>query len=130
VLVGALLKRATRARPTTKVRQLVAFAARESETSNVRRISSDAGVSTRQLQMVFREHVGLTPKQLLRVTRFQRALRIARTEPRLSWGRIAHLAGFYDQAHLIRDSKMIAGCPPNGLVTRESGLTGAFLSDE
>ena len=61
----------------------------------------------------FDDNVGLSPKQLLRVTRFQRALRIARSEPALSWGRVAHLAGFYDHAHLIHDSNDIAGCTPS-----------------
>lgn len=130
-LVTALLKRAARAtHPSSSVPRLVAFAARSSETANVRKISRDAGVSTRQLQTVFRDHVGLTPKQLLRVTRFQRALRIARAEPALSWGRVAHLAGFYDHAHLIHDSNDIAGCTPSQLVEREANLTEAFLTDD
>jgi AraC-like DNA-binding protein len=131
LLVDALLKRAAGTRPpSASVPRLVSFAARESETANVRNISRKAGVSTRQLQSVFRDHVGLTPKQLLRVTRFQRALRIARNEPTLSWGRVAHLAGFYDHAHLIHDSNDIAGCTPGELVARDAGLTGAFLVDE
>ena len=130
-LVDALLKRARSATPpAATVPRLVAFAARGSETSNVRTISREAGVSTRQLQSVFRDHVGLTPKQLLRVTRFQRALRIARAEPALSWGRVAHLAGFYDHAHLIHDSNDIAGCTPTELVARDDKLTEVFLADE
>jgi len=129
-LVDALLHRAARTvPPAASVPRLVSFAARGSETANVRQISREAGVSTRQLQSVFRDHVGLTPKQLLRVTRFQRALRIARGEPRLSWGRVAHLAGFYDHAHLIHDSNDIAGCTPSELVARDANLTEAFLAD-
>jgi AraC-like DNA-binding protein len=130
ILVDALLKRAASARPpAATVPRLVSFATRRSETWSVRKIARDAGVSTRQLQSVFRDHVGLTPKQLLRVTRFQRALRIARAEPTLSWGRVAHLAGFYDHAHLIHDSNDIAGCTPNELAGRDAELTEAFLTD-
>jgi AraC-like DNA-binding protein len=130
MLVDALSTRAAcTPSPAAMVPRLVSFAARGTETANVRRISRDAGVSTRHLQTVFRDHVGLTPKQLLRVTRFQRALRIARAEPTLSWGRVAHLAGFYDHAHLIHDANAIAGCTPNRLVARDAGLTEAFLSD-
>ena len=130
-LIDVLLKRAARtAPPAPAVPRLVSFAARGSETANVRAISRDAGVSTRRLQTVFRDHVGLTPKQLLRVTRFQRALRIAREEPKLSWGRVAHLAGFYDHAHLIHDSNDIAGCTPSELVARDAALTEVFLAGE
>lgn len=131
LLIDALVKRARHTTPPSPtVPRLVSFAARGSETANVRKISRDAGVSTRQLQSVFRDHVGLTPKQLLRVTRFQRALRIAREEPGLSWGYVAHLAGFYDHAHLIHDSTNIAGCTPSELVARDSSLTEVFLTDE
>ena len=130
-LIDALMKRAARATPpSSSIPRLVSFAARGSETASVRKLSRDAGVSTRRLQAVFRDHVGLTPKQLLRVTRFQRALRIARAEPTFSWGRVAHLAGFYDQAHLIHDSNDIAGCTPNQLVARDANLTEAFLASE
>jgi AraC-like DNA-binding protein len=130
-LLDALLTRAARATPpAVTVPRLVSFAARGSEATTVRRLSRDAGVSTRQLQLLFRNHVGLSPKQLLRVTRFHRALRIARAEPALSWGRVAHLAGFYDHAHLIHDSNDIAGCTPNQLVARDANLTGAFLTED
>lgn len=115
--------------PSSRVPQLVMFATSGSETATVSTLSRSAGVSTRRLQTLFRDHVGLSPKQLLRVTRFQRALRMARMEPRLSWTRIAILTGFYDQAHLIHDANEIAGCTPAALVRRDAQITDAFLSD-
>ena len=111
------------------VPHLVMFAASGSDVDSVSKLSGAAGVSTRRLQTLFRDHVGLSPKQLLRVTRFQRALRMARTQPGLSWSRIAALTGFYDQAHLIHDANEIAGCTPAALVRRDAPITDAFLSD-
>jgi methylphosphotriester-DNA--protein-cysteine methyltransferase len=73
--------------------------------------------------MLFREEVGLTPKQLLRITRFQRALGIARMEPTLSWSAVAVRAGSFDQAHLIHESHDIAACTPATLLGREAELT-------
>ena len=115
--------------PPVTVPRLVMFAASGSETATVSKLSRAIGISTRRLQAVFRDHVGLSPKQLLRVTRFQRALRMARIQPRLSWSRIAVLTGFYDQAHLIHDANQIAGCTPAALVRRDAQITDAFLSD-
>jgi AraC-like DNA-binding protein len=115
--------------PSASVPQLVMFATSGSDAASVSKLSRAAGVSTRRLQTLFRDHVGLSPKQLLRVTRFQRALRIARTEPQFSWSRVAMLAGFYDQAHLIHDANEIAGCTPAALVRRDAQITDAFLSD-
>jgi AraC-like DNA-binding protein len=127
-IVDALLRRASRlALPAPNVPGLVRFASSSSETTSVSRLARQAGVSSRRIQLLFRDQVGLSPKQLLRITRFQRALRLARTRPELSWGRVAQLAGFYDQAHLIHDSNEIAGCTPRALVDRGAALTEAFL---
>jgi len=127
-IIEALLQRASRLElPSANVPRLVAFASASSETTSVSRLARQAGVSSRRIQLVFRDQVGLSPKQLLRITRFQRALRLARTRPELSWGRVAQLAGFYDQAHLIHDSNDIAGCTPRNLVDRGAALTEAFL---
>ena len=127
-LVDALLQRASRLEvPSANVPRLVTFASASSEATSVSRMARQAGVSSRRIQLLFRDQVGLSPKQLLRITRFQRALRLARTRPELSWGRVAQLAGFYDQAHLIHDSHTIAGCTPRELVDRGAALTNAFL---
>jgi AraC-like DNA-binding protein len=127
-IVDVLTRRAVAVpRPEPCVPKLVAFASESSETISVGRLAREAGVSARRIQMLFRDQVGLSPKQLLRVTRFQRALRLARTRPTLTWGHIAQLAGFYDQAHLIHDSNDIAGCTPRELVGRDAALTEAFL---
>jgi len=127
-IIDALTRRARNVkRPDAHVPRLVAFASAGSETTSVGRLARAAGVSTRRIQALFRDQVGLSPKQLLRITRFQCALRLARTRPTLSWGHIAQLAGFYDQAHLIHDSNDIAGCTPKELVRREAQLTEVFL---
>jgi AraC-like DNA-binding protein len=86
-----------------------------------------AGVSTRRVQSLFRDRVGLSPKQLLRIARFQHALALARTNAGLSWSAIAMRAGYYDQAHLIHESNDIVGCTPAALLGRDASLTDAFL---
>lgn len=127
-LIDSLMQRASRLEvPSAHVPRLVTFASASSETTSVSRLARQAGVSSRRIQSLFRDQVGLSPKQLLRITRFQRALRLARARPELSWGRVAQLAGFYDQAHLIHDSQTIAGCTPRELVDRGAALTEAFL---
>lgn len=71
-----------------------------------------ACVSTRHLERLFAEHVGLAPKTFARVLRVQSAARLAPLAARIGWARIAARSGFYDQAHLIRDFRQIAGCTP------------------
>ncbi len=66
------------------------------------------GWSPRHLQTRFRAETGLTPKAALRVTRFDRARR--RLRPWTPLAQTAAESGYYDQAHLARDFRDLAGC--------------------
>lgn len=129
-LVSALSTRA-RALPAISplAKQLVTVAAQSNDELSVRGLAKRVGVSTRRVQVVFRDRVGLSPKQLLRINRYQRALGLARANPELPWSTIAARAGYYDQAHLLHDSNEIAGATPAKLLGRDAGLTEVFLSD-
>ncbi len=70
------------------------------------------GVSRRHLAALFRREVGLTPKAAARVLRFERALG-AFDDPRAhSLADVAAGCGYYDQAHLNREFRTLAGCTP------------------
>jgi AraC-like DNA-binding protein len=92
-------------------------------------LAARVGLGTRRVQAMFRDDVGLAPKQLVRITRLQRALQLRRGRPSLTWSAVAARAGYYDHAHLVRDANAIAGRPPSSLVVDEPGLTATFLSD-
>jgi AraC-like DNA-binding protein len=77
-------------------------------------IATTAGLSRRRLIELFTAAVGITPKRFGRVVRFQRATALARSAT-LDWTRIAHRCGYYDQAHLIRDFRELAGMTPSDL---------------
>jgi transcriptional regulator GlxA family with amidase domain len=74
------------------------------------------GVSERHLRRLFRETVGVSPKTFARMSRFQRALQAARSDGRAGWASIAAAAGYYDQAHLIADFRVLAGVTPQALL--------------
>jgi len=71
------------------------------------------GVGERRLERLFRRRVGIPPKLLARILRFQRAF----TE--LQDGRpactVALEAGYSDQPHLLRDFRRFAGISPGAL---------------
>jgi AraC-like DNA-binding protein len=89
----------------------------------VRQLARETGWSSRHLQDRFREEVGLTPKAAGRVIRFDGARRTlqnqaARSELR-SLADIAADSGYFDQAHLARDFRDLAGAPPSQWLTEE-----------
>jgi AraC-like DNA-binding protein len=83
--------------------------------SRIGAISQAARLSHKHLIGRFREQVGTTPSELLQIQRFQHALRqvsgLSRDE--VQWTRVAHAAGYYDQAHMIRAFRRYADATPS-----------------
>jgi AraC-like DNA-binding protein len=85
--------------------------------------------TSRHLERHFKNAVGISPKRLARITRFQHALRMF--EHLDSPQRGTHTAaecGYADQAHFIRDFSEFAGCAPGAHLLRRAELNGFFSS--
>jgi AraC-like DNA-binding protein len=91
------------------------------------RIAGAVGLSRRQLGRLFQERIGLPPKSLGRLGRFQRALRALDGNPRSRLASVATRAGYFDQAHLCRDFRLFAGTTPAGYRREVRELTRHFL---
>lgn len=77
-------------------------------------MASAAGVSSRHLDRLFARHLGVPPKTLGTVLRFQRALTSLMREPEGTLADVAASAGYFDQAHFIKDFKRMTGGVPRG----------------
>lgn len=83
-------------------------------------LSDELGVGERQLRRRTIAAVGYAPKTLQRVLRFQRFLKLARSDRGRGTG-LAQLAaenGYADQAHLTRECVALGGLPPRSLLGR------------
>jgi AraC-like DNA-binding protein len=91
--------------------------------SNVAALAAETGWSDRHLRSRFREETGLTPKTAARVIRFDRARRRLQAQvtsgEQPSLASLAAACGYYDQAHLAREFRELAGCPPSAWVADE-----------
>lgn len=88
-------------------------------------LADELGVHRRSLERRFERHVGLAPKQLARIARFQRVFQCT-LDARVAWADVAIDCGYFDQAHLIRDFRELAGETPAALIERNLALTAAF----
>ena len=70
------------------------------------------GLGERTLRRRFEEAFGYGPKTLDRILRFQRFLTLVRDPRAPSAAGLAAEAGYADQAHLIRESRRLAGSTP------------------
>ncbi len=91
-------------------------------------LSRRAGLGERQLERRFRTAVGVAPKLLCRMVRFQEVLRRLQDPGPLSWVEIALDCGYFDQSHLIRDFRAFAGAAPARYLGFETELARHFRS--
>lgn len=73
----------------------------------------NAGLSPRQLRRVFNYYLGTTAKSFSNVVRFQRILNTKPSKQSLKENKLYFDAGFYDQAHFIKDFKTFYGVTPS-----------------
>jgi AraC-like DNA-binding protein len=120
----------------------------------VAELAAETGLSARRLGSLFRAELGLAPKEAGRVFRFTLARRrIGQAAmsgdlgtaaagraggsgggsggggATASFARLAAECGFYDQAHLAREFRALAGCPPSRWLAEEFRFIQASAAD-
>jgi AraC-like DNA-binding protein len=118
-----LARQATRpALDPTLVRLHVAL--NDPEVTSVAAWASGLGLSTRQLERLTRDYIGLPPKLLMRRQRFLRSSANLREAPLGGWARVLD-ERYADQPQFVRDFKHFMGMPPRAYFARETPLTTA-----
>lgn len=97
---------------------------------NVDDLAATCGPSRRSLERRFDSAVGMSPKRLARIVRFQRVFREARAAGPAEWVDVALRCGYADQSHLIRDFRELSGAPPAAFLDGEGELSRRFTSPE
>lgn len=79
----------------------------------VKEIANVLDVSIRTLERQFKEILGFPPKQFIRLVRFQKTVeKLKRMNKFRNLTDIAYESGYSDQAHFIKDFKLLSGKPP------------------
>lgn len=110
----------------------VAFAWQQLKTArgavSIGGLARELGWSRKRLIERFRGEIGLTPKVAARLLRFTHALELLDADQRVSWADVAAGAGYYDQAHFIREFRSFAGLSPGDyrrrLLPDSGGVSG------
>jgi AraC-like DNA-binding protein len=104
--------------------EVVTWVADIAATPQLRRVADLTdryGLATRRLQRLFAEHVGVSPKWVIRRYRLHEVTqRMAAREPgdTIDWAALAFELGYADQAHLVRDFTGMFGEPPTSYAAR------------
>ncbi len=100
------------------IRQIIA---RPSAIS-LQEMAQKVGFSQKHIIKLFKDHVGVTPKNFLKVIRFQQIVEAIEQRQVVQWTEIAHDCGFYDQSHFIADFKRYAGYTPEAYLRKKGQL--------
>jgi AraC-like DNA-binding protein len=85
----------------------------------VAELAGEVGWSRRHFSDRFTREVGLAPKQVGRLMRFEQACGLLRARRSGTLADLAVAAGYYDQAHLTNEWRAMAGCTPTEWIREE-----------
>jgi AraC-like DNA-binding protein len=95
---------------------------------SVEGLARELGLSRRHLERSFLREAGMPPSLLGRVIRFQSVFQALSTGA--GWLGAALDCGYYDQSHLIRDFRELAGEAPRAFSREEGPFGGVFVSPQ
>jgi AraC-like DNA-binding protein len=75
-------------------------------------VAARYGLSVRQVERMFQEQVGMSPKVFGRLERLKLAMGVGAAEARPDWAAVAAAAGYFDQSHMVREFQALNGATP------------------
>lgn len=103
--------------PREEMRLAVETLSRHAGANAVAMASERVGMTSRYLDILFRRHLGMSPKRFARLVRFSRCASAILRPEQDARGHEARLH-FFDDSHYIRDFKALAGITPTQLARR------------
>ncbi len=117
----------SRIRPSLNIERIGASLAAllRSPSTSVDNLAGIACLGKKQHGRLFREYVGMNPKEYGRIARFQRALRMMQLGSR-DYAGIAYANGYSDQSHFIRDFRLFSGITPKQLAEYQTPYSDLY----
>ncbi len=82
------------------------------EQHDISELAQTACLGYKQFKRVFNEHIGVNPKDFVRISRFQKAAHKLQIQPQITLTELADECGYYDMSHLIKEFKEFSGYTP------------------
>ncbi|AJS59441.1 AraC family transcriptional regulator [Paenibacillus sp. IHBB 10380] len=89
---------------------------------SIRTLAEKLSYSERTIRRTFQKELGVSPKELVGIIRFQSLLHELYLTTQSSFTDIAVKYGYYDQPHFIKDFKRYYGMSPNQVFTTNLGM--------
>jgi len=81
---------------------------------SVDRVVERFGLNKRRLQRMFNTYIGVTPKWVIKLYRLHECVERLNSDEKVDFAELAQDAGYFDQAHFVKDFKSVVGHTPGG----------------
>lgn len=129
VLVAEVRRWRDRSEPPSAQDEAIVRAATARRPLGVGALAEGLGVTPRHLHRRSLRLFGYSYSVLVRLLRFQRFLHQARLRPGTGMAAAAAVAGYADQAHLVRECRSITGLAPGALLAETDATFPTWWSD-
>lgn len=93
--------------------------------SSISELAATYQMSTRKLERLFQQRIGLTAKMYARLIRFKHVYGIIQ-QPSVTKSEASYLAGYFDQAHFNKDFKQFTGESPDAYFSNNHSFSNFF----
>ncbi len=100
----------------TLINQIIDTTSTQQAITRVDHIVEQFAVNKRTLQRLFQQYVGVSPKWFIQRYRLHEVAEQLHRRLPIDWAQLALDLGYFDQAHLIKDFKMLVGKTPTEYV--------------
>lgn len=94
----------------------------------IEELSKQLNIGRRHLERKFNEQFGMTPRQFLKIVRFQNIFKIIGSKRVKNLTDLTYRAGYFDQSHFYRDFKEFASMSPKEYFKEDGELTKLFVA--
>ena len=127
IVERAIAAQARRRTCDTGVAEALCRDAERDGRTTIGQLAARHGLTHRRVIEIFDRAVGLKPKAFQRVRRLRRVFHLVSQSPRPTWTTIAYRCGYFDQAHLINDFRLLTGISPREYEVTRSSVGYGFV---
>ncbi|WP_320997185.1 helix-turn-helix transcriptional regulator [Bacteroides nordii] len=97
---------------------------------SITQLSNVSNLCHRQFHRKFVQDIGISPKLLTRIIRFQKMLSILQARYENNLNELAFRCGYFDASHLVREFKEFTGYTPNEYMHTHDTFSNYFVQKE
>lgn len=94
---------------------------------DINTLAYEACLSRKQFERTFSHFIGTSPKQFLKVIRFQNTIYEKSKQKNISLTELTYKCGYYDQSHMINDFQKLSGLPPKEYFNECEPISDYFM---